>query len=1228
MEALSREMLLISRSCSPLVESLLAAGCNRFCIYLNRSQVGMLSPVVYHGFAQNSFPPLWYRDCDAKPPINRLPDISTWLADPKPQFIQNPPMDGFKALRSSAGCAVIALPIRGKFSAATSATVGVIVTPGSDESGATRRLATKLAASLQDVIDACATRITNTLLEHKTILYRKTIVRVTQFADNVMRQDVSGVEVAQAQMHPRGDSEDYSIRLANYFKNRRRMLGLTISQQLSKYFRLSRCIVLVSSPADPNVWEVVGSRGLSPDQKKTPYLAMMGLTGLTLACKQPTDIIASASIEEDSRWSRRYGDQFQRNQRETTAGTRIAFVGIPFFSRVREGEKSAYGAIIAMRPHDPLHGDPGPFSKSEKHILQLAATAAAHGFDTLRWRESLATAATWQLDLARLWGASLPDDIVFQRLLKTFHTHILPGRLLLAVRDRDREQISGRAVFGGFSKRLIQDTVRKIFRDPPTDESREDILARVCRDGLTEPKVVDPKSETDTWSLSIDSTTRIRHGVDQSIVLVPIPDRAGTVQAVILGEIPLIAAFNQQDCLREMRVFAQHSTALMEFLALDAENRRRRRLIDQMDALTSYVMSSSTDHSALLRQMTALIGFEFGFSQAVFYRYDPQSGVLEGVFGLGVDGNEVRSTVYPVRGSDPHTKKRPSLAAHVFHTSSHVYVECMCDRLVDQDDRSRVGIDSDSCGYGIPLTHDERVEGVLILCWKPATTPPAHLTSSCQRTLGILSHYLGLILSVQRQLRDSRLPQRANNAKDLILAQVSRLAVLLQSAAIDGERSVRFSPGALELLQSIVTEISSVFQANVSGLFLAAKPVFVSTETSVASGLWGQDAYETRFKLVAGVGYKEEVFDGSAHSLSYSPYENGLTSTVLRTMQSTISRDVEADPRWSKRGVYKLATLQCPFRTWLGVPIAFRTGEGVYLFGALTCTRCRRVGDSREFTTDDTSVAQSISDLLSLALYSQELVSRERRSMDQFLMLFRHEDMFVVFESAKYHAYKIEELSTLDNEHGAIAARQEISRHAAAIQGIVQFVGLITDAYTAYARRVSERDCEWSCVGDTGVTRVLKTVIGFCDAIAVPRGVAISVTLEDIEGDLGVASIDEGKTAYILYAFIRNALKSIERSGRVGGAVAVSLRRSGEASVNLSVRDNGVGLDPNDEITRNNLFIKGFSGFSGSGLGLAIVAHLLESHWGQGKHGVTINGVVGEWASFTAVVPAVFIRRN
>jgi PAS domain S-box-containing protein len=115
---------------------------------------------------------------------------------------------------------------------------------------------------------------------------------------------------------------------------------------------------------------------------------------------------------------------------------------------------------------------------------------------------------------------------------------------------------------------------------------------------------------------------------------------------------------------------------------------------------------------------------------------------------------------------------------------------------------------------------------------------------------------------------------------------------------------------------------------------------------------------------------------------------------------------------------------------------------------------------------------------------------------------------------------------------------------------------------------------------------------------------------------LPVVSGDRILLRQVIVNLLSNAIKYTR--DRSEARVEVSARRGG-AETAVSVRDNGVGFDPE---TAGRLFepfqrLESARGFPGSGVGLAIVARIVTRHGGR----VWAESLPGRWASFSFSLP-------
>jgi two-component system phosphate regulon sensor histidine kinase PhoR len=124
-------------------------------------------------------------------------------------------------------------------------------------------------------------------------------------------------------------------------------------------------------------------------------------------------------------------------------------------------------------------------------------------------------------------------------------------------------------------------------------------------------------------------------------------------------------------------------------------------------------------------------------------------------------------------------------------------------------------------------------------------------------------------------------------------------------------------------------------------------------------------------------------------------------------------------------------------------------------------------------------------------------------------------------------------------------------------------------------------------------------------------GVLIEVCLDE---DFPMLDVDQSRIIQVLVNLLDNAIKF----SPPGGEVTVSASSSAGV-VEISVRDQGVGLEPDDLARIFERFYKSDASrqSGGSGLGLAIAKHIMAAHGGQ----ITATSEPGRGATFTISLP-------
>ena len=1218
-----RELLLLKKSVQVLYDTILSHGVFPFAILWNRPEIGMLLPLSGNHAEPSA---IWYSNTQYGVPRSvtvLVPEIVEWVNYQSPQvFLTDETLSPqLTDLLSCFGGSLNVWPLRPTGSSATSPLLFVLLPKDY-----------LVTAEHVSIAHRCISEVQIAIRRNEASLYRKTLVKAVDFQRVIIQAELPSPLTGDAfPPHHSADSDRLHI------TRRRKLLCLRILRTLTSYFNLSRCEIVYSDNSGTDLWSSI-PYGFPKQIRQRTHTRLLGLTGKTLSCSNPDEVIVSSSVEADPRWSRLNGDTFFRNRFEPP-GCPIAMAGIPLFSRVDENDTKPYGAIIAIRPHEYSYGTNGPFTKIELRMLRLAALAVAHGLDTLRWRDLLLDATSWQLAVDRLWGSESAPDITFRQLLEIFYESIQPCKLLIAVCDSDRQQISGRAVFGGYLQTLVHDTARTLFHAAPSIPSAEDVLSKVCREGIVNPFLIHPNDSTDPFYVHLHQQTRRKHHVEQTIVVIPIPDRTGRIQAVIIGELPHRTNALPIRKLRQMKEFARHVSALIEFMGSDDEQRRRKRIISLMESLSSSLFRDSRsrdvpDSVSLLRQMVDAICDEFSFGKCVVYRHDHQTARLVGLFGLGVNGNEVRQTAYSVKAFERPTERRTSVAVHVFHTMRCLFLPAMSHPPVDQDDCARVGIPDDYCGFALPLSHNHRVEGIAVFCWKPRVSPPAGLTPTCEETLRTLGSFLGLVLAAQKVAHAADVTQRESNSKDLFLSHVVRFGAAIQ-ADITSRGVATLSA---EVLETIAREVAERFGCFNVGLFLSDNPSGVVQHPASVPGcvvtsappLSPQQVYGRscgiKYYLRAAYGYLEGiVFKGVS---CYTAFEDNHISHVLRTaspMSWTSSPVCAGQSHTTRSGQFPLDKEAQylgdlpPVYTWMCVPLVFCGVDENHLYGAMSCARAVTNGGAAAFSHDDLALAQTISAMLSFAFHVKDLMRDERDSMARLLHLIRHDDVHSAIGDIAVYADEIMRQAQLLDD---TLETTRIFSDAQSARNAVSIVTHVIDAYASYAHLIANNTATWN-FDDCTVSECIQDVIAHWSPTATHENIGIRVATTSSRSISERCGVDRSKTTYIACALIGNAIKSIRCAARKAGDIVVSVDVAESEFVVLAVRDNGIGVDGCCEESCLQMFKKGVSGFNSSGLGLWIVKCLLESYSGCVGRMIGVRGEVGVFAEISVRIPIV-----
>ncbi len=146
--------------------------------------------------------------------------------------------------------------------------------------------------------------------------------------------------------------------------------------------------------------------------------------------------------------------------------------------------------------------------------------------------------------------------------------------------------------------------------------------------------------------------------------------------------------------------------------------------------------------------------------------------------------------------------------------------------------------------------------------------------------------------------------------------------------------------------------------------------------------------------------------------------------------------------------------------------------------------------------------------------------------------------------------------------------------------------------------------------------RLLQNCLIMVKEKAIRHGIRISL---ETDGILGIISADERKLKQILYNLLANAVKFTPDGGSVN---CIACPAGTNGTIEVSVTDTGIGINPNDLTRIFNPFEQGDGSmsrkFEGTGLGLSLTKQLVELH--GGKIWAESDGV-GKGAAFRFTIP-------
>ena len=151
--------------------------------------------------------------------------------------------------------------------------------------------------------------------------------------------------------------------------------------------------------------------------------------------------------------------------------------------------------------------------------------------------------------------------------------------------------------------------------------------------------------------------------------------------------------------------------------------------------------------------------------------------------------------------------------------------------------------------------------------------------------------------------------------------------------------------------------------------------------------------------------------------------------------------------------------------------------------------------------------------------------------------------------------------------------------------------------------------------------KVIKEVHDSSRALIAAKKITVDI---DIDPSLAPIVLDLTKLKQVLYNYLSNAIKFTSEDG----LVKIKISPEGENKFRIEVKDNGIGIKP-DDISR--LFVEfqqldagAAKRHAGTGLGLALTKRIVEAQGGS----VGVESKYGEGSTFYAILPRVMEPRS
>ena len=343
-------------------------------------------------------------------------------------------------------------------------------------------------------------------------------------------------------------------------------------------------------------------------------------------------------------------------------------------------------------------------------------------------------------------------------------------------------------------------------------------------------------------------------------------------------------------------------------------------------------------------------------------------------------------------------------------------------------------------------------------------------------------------------------------------------------------------------------------------------------------------------------GASQNVVKRAMKSVTY-PLIRGITGHVFETGQGELVNDVLQDERYSPIKGWQAGSEMC---------VAIRDGEKI--LGIIDVESSSR----NAFTKNDFIALESLAGILATVITSADQYQRLQNSIYQL----RETEMEL---NARMQAQRLAEnrlvqaakLAAVGEMAAGIA--HELNNPLTSVTGFAELVmeDMPDDSpsradmdlvirESRRARDVVRRLLDFARQSDSAhasasLNRVVEDVVTLSRHLIHANGVKLILDLQD---DLPWVLMDENQMKQVLLNLVHNALQAMPDGGQMEITTAES-QKVGRDGITVTVKDNGIGISPENQTRIFEPFFTTKTDHGGTGLGLSVTYGIVSEHGGE-----------------------------